>query len=452
MMEKYGEMIFKTESLCPICLKKIPAYRVKEDQRIYLEKECKEHGKFKTLIWNGIPDMDTWIRKKIPSKPKKSFKKIDKGCPFDCGLCDDHRQHTCTALIEVTERCNLECNFCFASSTKDLSEDPNLDKIKFWYKRVLEAGGPYNIQISGGEPTVRDDLDKIIKMGHDLGFEFIQLNTNGIRIGQDENYVKKLKESGLDSVFLQFDGTKEYIYKKLRGKGLFEIKIKAIENLNKYNIGIILVPTIVPGVNMSNIGEIIDFAIEHIPVIRGVHFQPVSYFGRFPSESSENIRITIPDIIREIEIQTNGRIKMESFKAPGCENSLCSFNGNYIYRGKKILESISNKSCCSKVERAEIGSQKARNFVSRNWRLPNKRCRCSEDNFHEVTTFDDILDKLKTFNFSISGMAFQDVWNIDLDRLKDCCIHVVSNDGNLIPFCAYNLTDSDGNYLYRGKS
>lgn len=316
-MGNYGEIIFETESLCPVCLKKIPAYRVKEEQKVYLKKECEEHGKFKILIWNGLPDMNSWIRKKIPSKPIKSFKKIKKGCPFDCGLCDAHRQHTCTALIEVTERCNLECNYCFAGSTKALSMDPDLDKIKFWYNKILEAGGPYNIQISGGEPTVRDDLDKIIKMGHDMGFEFIQLNTNGIRLGEDEKYVKGLKKAGLDSVFLQFDGTREDIYKELRGRELFEIKIKAIENLEKHGIGIILVPTIVSGVNDSDLGRIIDFAIDYIPVVRGIHFQPVSYFGRFPTDASENKRVTIPDIIRKIEEQTEGKIKTDNFKAPG---------------------------------------------------------------------------------------------------------------------------------------
>ncbi|SKC46683.1 radical SAM (seleno)protein TrsS [Maledivibacter halophilus] len=450
-MKKNEEIVFETESLCPVCLEKIPAYRVKKKDNIYLKKKCSSHGEFETLIWNGSPSMDTWIRKKIPSKPQKSFKEIDRGCPFDCGLCDDHRQHTCTALIEITQRCNLNCSFCFASSKKYNIREPSLDKIKFWYKRILEAGGPYNIQISGGEPTVRNDLEKIIEIGHDLGYEFIQLNTNGIRIGEDEEYVKSLKKAGLNSVFLQFDGTNDEIYKKLRGKNLIRTKIKAIENLDKYNIGIILVPTLVPGVNIGNIGEIIDFAIEHIPAVRGVHFQPVSYFGRYPAKTYENMRITIPYIIREIERQTKGIIKKESLKPPGCENSLCSFNGNYLYKGKKVLKPITDKTCCSGIQRAEEGSQKARNFVAKNWKLPEKRCKCSEDHLDKSMEFDEILNYLKTYNFSISGMAFQDVWNIDLDRLKDCCIHVVSNEGNLIPFCAYNLTDIKGNYLYRGK-
>jgi uncharacterized radical SAM superfamily Fe-S cluster-containing enzyme len=447
-----GEVIFETESLCPVCLKKISAYRVKEEDKVYLYKECDDHGEFKTLIWNGSPCIDSWIREKIPTKPKKSFMPVKKGCPFDCGLCDEHRQHTCTALIEVTQRCNLRCSFCFASSEKAKAKEPSLEKIEFWYKRVLEAGGPYNIQISGGEPTVREDLDKIIELGHNLGFEFIQLNTNGVRIGEDEEYVKRLKKAGLNSVFLQFDGTKEQIYKKLRGKELLAIKLKAIENLKKYNIGIILVPTLVPGVNTDNIGDIIKFAVDNIPIVRGVHFQPVSYFGRFPSEANENTRITIPDIIREIEIQTKGMVERESFRPPGCENSLCSFHGNYIYKGNYKLQAVSRHSNCCSPERAEIGSKKAREFVARNWKIADGRCECESINKDtKIMTFDEIINSIKSFKFSISGMAFQDAWNLDLDRVKGCCIHVVSDNGNIIPFCMYNLTDSSGNYLYRGK-
>lgn len=448
-MSQQGEVIFETESLCPICLEKIAAFRVKEGTKVYLVKECTEHGKFKTLIWNGASDIEDWIREKIPTHPKKSFTEIDQGCPFDCGLCDEHRQHTCTALIEVTERCNLGCEFCFASSTTNAS-DPSLDKIKFWYERVLEAGGPYNIQISGGEPTLRDDLDQIIELGHDLGFEFIQLNTNGLRLAEDKEYVKRLKEAGLNSVFLQFDGVNDQIYKKLRGAEIFEQKLKAIDNLAKYNIGIILVPTLVPGVNLDNIGEIINFAIGQIPVVRGVHFQPVSYFGRFPNEANENPRITIPDVMSNIEEQTNGQIKVDSFRAPNCENSLCSFHGNYLLKANQLDPIVKDSCCSSKPIEAEVGSQKARDFVSQNWKLPEKKCDCNSNDSKQFNDFDKILSKLQTTSFSISGMAFQDVWNIDLERLKDCCIHVVSKEGNLIPFCIYNLTDSSGNSLYRG--
>lgn len=447
-----GKLLSQTESICPYCLKKIAAKKIKYGNEVYMEKSCPEHGNFKTLLWDGEPSMESWERNKIPTFPKKPFTKVEKGCPFDCGLCPEHRQHTCTALIEVTKRCNLKCKFCFASSGEhNEASDIDLENIKFMYNSVLKSGGICNIQLSGGEPTMRDDLPDIIKLGHDLGFEFIQVNTNGIRIAQDLNYVKKLKEAGLNSIFLQFDGTNDIIYKKLRGRELLSLKIIAIDNCRKNNIGVVLVPTLVPDVNLNDIGNIIDFALDRIPSVRGVHFQPVSYFGRFSDVPKNNERITIPQVLRYIEEQTKGRIKKESFKPPGCENAFCSFHGNFMYKGKGELVAItSNKNnCCGQTERADVGAEKAKSFTKRSWsgvKMNGNIVKLSEG---KGTTWDDIIYNIRNFSFSISGMAFQDAWNFDIERVKDCCIHEVSPEGKLIPFCAYNLTDCNGKYIYR---
>lgn len=448
-----GKLINQTESICPYCLKKILASKVKYGDQIYMEKNCPQHGNFKTLIWDGEPSMESWKNEKIPAFPNKPYTKVDKGCPFDCGLCAEHRQHTCTALIEVTKRCNLKCKFCFASSgDNNQSADIDMEKIKFMYNSILKSAGACNIQLSGGEPTMREDLPDIVKLGHDLGFEFIQVNTNGIRIASDMNYVKKLKEAGLNSIFLQFDGTNDLIYKKLRGVELLSLKIKAIDNCKKNNIGVILVPTLVPDVNLSDIGNIIDFGLDNIPVVRGVHFQPVSYFGRF-SEVPQNKRVTIPQVLRHIEAQTDGRIKKESFKPPGCENAFCSFHGNFTYKGKGELMAISSKksSCCEKPKPAEIGAQKAKSFTARSWSGVKMKGNVVKLSSGAAMTWDDIIYNIKNSSFSISGMAFQDAWNFDIERVKDCCIHEVSPSGKLIPFCAYNLTDYSGKYIYRGK-
>lgn len=427
--------------------------------------------------------MEKWIVKKERAYINNPQREVSKGCPYDCGLCSEHRQHTCTALIEVTQKCNLHCRFCFADSNSCEKADPTLEEIKHMYESILKTSGICNIQLSGGEPTVRKDLPDIIKMGKDLGFQFIQINTNGIRIGEDESFVKQLKAAGLSSIFLQFDGTKDEINRKLRGEELLEIKIKAIENCKKYRIGVVLVPTLVPRVNTDNIGEIIDFALEHISAVRGVHFQPVSYFGRIPFMPDDEDRITLGEVMDEIEMQTNGRIKTNSLKPAKCENSLCSFHGSFIYRGNRELMSISDKSgccsskdknddvgkkislkrkgnkivasttsassCCCSIEKAEIGAIKAKEFVSRNWisRKPEADKESPESN--EDTGWDGILNSINNNSFSLSAMAFQDVWNVNLERIKDCCIHVVNPEGKLIPFCMYNITTIDGKSLYR---
>lgn len=447
-----GVVISRTESLCPYCLTKLPAARVAYGDKVYLEKSCSKHGKFQSLIWQGFPLWQNWARTKIPAKLKTYFTEEARGCPFDCGLCSQHRQQTCTALLEVTQRCNLNCTFCFAAAGSNPEQDPDLTVIKGWYQRLLEAGGPYNIQLSGGEPTVRTDLAEVVVLGRTMGFNFIQLNTNGLRLAQDPEYVRELKKAGLASVFLQFDGTENEIYTQLRGKPLLEEKIKAIENCLNYDLGIVLVPTLVPGINTHNIGEIIKFALKYVPTIRGVHFQPVSYFGRYPKLPVGEGRFTIPHVIRAIEEQTGGLVKVESFKPPGCENAFCSFHGNFEVQpnGKLKPRTKPNAVNCCPVETAEEGACKARAVIAGNWSL-NKIITNPGPKVDNgiANSWDALLNRLRTSSFSISGMAFQDVWNLDLERLRDCCIHVVSPEGQLIPFCAYNLTDCHGNALYR---
>lgn len=434
-------LISKTESLCPVCLKRISAQRVVQGKKVFMIKSCPEHGDYRSLLWRGSPEWDSWVRPTIPTPPKQCFTRVEKGCPFDCGLCQDHYKTTCTALIEVTQRCNLNCRFCFANAGKELDE-PSLEVIETWYQNVLAASGPVNIQLSGGEPTLRNDLPEIVAIGKTLGFNFIQLNTNGLRLAEDPDFLSRLKAAGLNSIFLQFDGTEDSIYESIRGRELLDIKIKAIECCGKHQIGVVLVPTLIPGINTHNIGGIIQFALENNPVVRGVHFQPVSYFGRIPKEPLDQDRMTLPEVIQAIEEQTEGLIKVGNLKP---HNGRCSFSGNFNRQPDGSLKPIINSSCCNGPERADELVRKTRTFVARQWSGGEKiKIKAPSSN-----SWDNLLQQLQTNAFSISGMAFQDVWNIDLERLRNCCIHVVSPEGTLIPFCAYNLTDKFGHSIYR---
>ncbi len=442
----------ETESVCPECLARIPASRVAVGRDVYMTKTCPEHGPFSAILWRGDPSYISWTRPKIPCSPSNPNTKKNQGCPFDCGLCPEHRQQTCAALLEVTQRCNLNCSYCFADSHCQNMPDPDLGVVRSWYETVLATGHPCNIQISGGEPTLRDDLPAIIALGRELGFEFIQLNTNGLRLAQDPSFAKCLKDAGLSSVFLQFDGISDDVYRNLRGKALLKTKLEAIRICDVLELGVILVPTLVPRANVRQIGSIIRFAIDNVNVIRGVHFQPVSYFGRYPKTPAEEDRLTLPEVIKNIETQTDGLIKSESFRPPGCENALCSFHGNFVVlpEGRvKALTSHKFRNCLCESERAEEGAAKARDFVSGRWRYPTQDHSSKEQNPFSFGEWDILLERTRTHGLCISGMAFQDAWNLDLERLKDCCIHVVTTDGKLVPFCAYNLTGSRGHSIYR---
>lgn len=446
-----------TESVCPVCLKRIPASKVQVEDNVYLEKDCADHGRFRTIIWRGQPDYQSWGRSKVSVRPEVCLTDVRQGCPFDCGLCPEHRQSTCCVLLEVTSRCNLSCPVCFAEANGQ-GDDPDLAKIEKMYRKLMATGGPYNIQLSGGEPTVRDDLPEIIRLGKSIGYEFLQINTNGLRLASDFSYVKSLKEAGLSCVFLQFDGTDDSIYREIRGKVLLELKKQAIENCCQAELGVVLVPTLVPNINVDNIGGIIQFAIDSMPAVRGVHFQPVSYFGRYPKQPADEDRITIPEVLREIEKQTDGRMLAADFQSPSAENAYCSFNGNFVLMDDGKLKSWRdpNRSCCCGQPQQER-VKKAQKFVAKHWSAPQNNRKVETgpsvktSQMFRVDSFDVFLDRLDRYSLAISGMAFQDVWNLDLERLRECFIHVISENCKVIPFCAFNMTDCQGKALYRSN-
>ena len=456
MNELDERVIGVTESLCPVCLDRIPARRIAVDEDVYLDKTCRDHGKFRTIIWRGRPSYESWSVPKLPSRPPVCATDVERGCPFDCGLCPEHRQHTCCVLLEITRRCNLNCPVCFARAGGD-SHDPDIRTIESWYRLLMESGGPYNIQLSGGEPTMRDDIPEIIALGRSLGFSFFQLNTNGLRLARDVSYASILKEAGLNCVFLQFDGTNDEIYRKIRGDRLMSVKEEAIVNCDKQNLGVVLVPTLVPGINNDNIGSIIEFAVRMMPTVRGVHFQPVSYFGRYDAEPTNSSRITIPEVITEIERQTGGRMKVKDFHPPSAENAYCSFNGNFVLMPDGELKTWRKEgnSCCCSPQVAADGAKKSQFFVARKWsaNADNEvadKIDCGS--FMKVDSLDAFLERVEKYSLCVSGMAFQDAWNIDLERLRECFIPVVSTDSRIIPFCAFNLTGADGKPLYRPQS
>jgi len=446
------QVIAATESVCPVCLAQIPARRVARGDDVYLEKNCPQHGPFKTIIWRGQPAFSSWVRPKIPTSPQNPATTVERGCPFDCGLCPDHRQQPCCVLLEVTQRCDLRCSFCFAAAGGPQPADPTLETIEVWYRRLLAAGGPFNVQLSGGEPCLRDDLPDIIALGRSLGFTFFQVNTNGLRLARDPDYLRQLKEAGLSTVFLQFDGPTDEIQQKLRGKKLLAQKKLAIARCAEQQLGVVLVPTLVPGVNTQHIGDIIEFAVQYMPTVRGVHFQPVSYFGRYPQPPTDADRITIPEVICAIEAQTGGRVRRDSFKPPGGENAMCSFHGNFVLMPDGALMPLTRHNgggCgCNPPERADEGAVKSRLVTAKQWSAPPAD-QLERNSGPSLGGWDDLLVRAQTHTFCLSGMAFQDAWNLDLERLRDCYIINVSPAGGLVPFCAYNLTNQAGQPLYR---
>lgn len=430
----------ETESVCPVCLRVIKARKtVGDDGFIHLEKTCPVHGDFDVLIWEGgIVDYLKWDNSGS-KKPEKlsNPRPVINGCPYDCGLCRSHESSGCCALLEVTGRCNLKCPVCFASAGNEEGRDLSMDEISRLYDLLMSNGGPFNIQLSGGEPTVRDDLPEIIELGKTKGFSYFQINTNGLRLAAEPGYADKLKKSGASCVFLQFDGMSERPFEILRGAPLLEEKIRAVENCAAADLPVVLVPTVAPGVNDGELGDILKFALDRFPGVRGVHFQPVSYFGRCALTAPEK-RLTIPRVLRLIEEQTGGLISASDFGGGGAESSYCSFHAGYLRTDDGGFRALPRRksSCCCK-------SSDTRDFVSEHWGSSASRIPADGDEL------DAFLAKTANNTFTVSGMLFQDAWSLDLERLRRCKILEADAERGIVPFCAYNLTSASGHSIYR---
>jgi uncharacterized radical SAM superfamily Fe-S cluster-containing enzyme len=295
-------------SICTTCLKRIEAKIVCEDGKVWMLKRCLEHGQERVLV---ADDIEYYRRArevfvKIPEQPMVYNTGIKYNCPYDCGLCPDHEQHSCITLVEIADACNLTCPICYASSGQHRTEFRTLDQIEAMLDCVVRnEKEPDVVQISGGEPTLHPDFFKVLDMCKARPIRHLMVNTNGLRIAKDEEFVKRLASyMPMFEIYLQFDSFEREALMKLRSADLRQVREKAIERLNKYGISTTLVVTVERGVNDGELGKIIDFALKQ-PAIRGITFQPVQQAGRVIGFNSAENRLTLTEVRRRILEQTS---------------------------------------------------------------------------------------------------------------------------------------------------
>jgi uncharacterized radical SAM superfamily Fe-S cluster-containing enzyme len=472
--------IKKTKSLCPECLDIVDADVYEDQGKIMIRKECKVHGKFENTYWSSSEKYyiasDYDYTGKGVDNPRTS---VTGDCPSNCGLCSEHESHTILGLIDVTNRCNLRCPVCFANAavSKKLYE-PSYEEIRQML-RNLRNNKPVPapaVQYAGGEPTMRKDLVDLVKLATDEGFTHVQIATNGLKLASNPEFPGELKGAGLNTVYLQFDGVTEEPYLKIRNRDLLAIKLKAIENCRNGGMGIVLVPTLIKGINDDQVGDIIRFAADNIDVIRGVVFQPVAFAGRTPSDEVEKQRITVPDFEELVEEQTDSQIKVEDF-----------YPASSVFPVTEFIEALDGEAKVDFTCHPHCGSA-TYVFVEGDDLIPISQF-IDVDRFFNLlaNSTDDInsrgftakprvlaraiLELPKTISLSktpasldiknmlikvfrersygalgdfhhksllISCMHFMDAWNFDHDRVKKCVIHYAVPDGRIIPFCAMN--------------
>lgn len=442
-----------TNSLCNECLKVIPAKIIFKDNKVYLLKYCPKHGEQLELLEH---DIEYFKNKRLYDKAgtiTKTQTEIKKGCPYDCGLCPNHDQHSCINILEVTNRCNMCCNTCYANSGKGKDLDFKKVKEMIDFGAECENGRGEVLQISGGEPSIHPDIIKIIRYAREK-YQYVMLNTNGIRIAEDEEFVKELSEfKGGFEIYLQFDSFKDEVYEKIRGKKLVDIKKKAIQNLEKYNIPITLVMTIERDINDKELGKIISYGLE-TNCIRGVNIQPVAYFGRKNGNLDRSNRVTLTNVINLIEEQTKKMIVKEDFTPLPCNVERVSLT--YLYNTKngfipitrldnikkylpyvnntftfKIEDALTNGkdiifgSCCNPLRfLKDFKKFVPKDFMK--WDLEKRSKYVSEN----------------TFRISIT--SFVDRYNFDIKSMQKECAHIITTDLKRIPFSSYNM-------IYRSK-
>ena len=463
--------IKNTKTICPECLKVLDATIYEDDGKVYIKKECQEHGPFQELYWS---DYEQYLRAEKLRYDGDGLEnprtKTVHGCPYDCGICPEHKSHTALAIIDVTNRCNLRCPVCFANAAAaGYVYEPTKEAITGMLEN-LRANKPVPamaLQFSGGEPTIRNDLIDLIRKAKEVGFRHVEVNTNGIRISQSVDYCRELKAAGVSTVYLQFDGLTPEVYKFIRGLDLLDIKMKAIENLRQAGIdSVVLVVTLVKGVNDDQLGDIINFATKNFDVVRCINVQPVSLCGRLPQKERDRMRITIPDFMRLVEEQTEGKIKVSDFypvptvvpvsKAvgalkdkryveftahPHCGMATYLFveNGNIIPITRygnvdKFVETMNKvykdaaKGSKNKAKLRLVGGLKHVKFTF----LRKYILRVlTEGNYQS-------LGDLQRKTILLSAMHFMDPYNFDLERVQRCVIHYAVPDGRIIPFCTMN--------------
>ena len=448
-MRRDSDYIFHelTRSICPECKRVIDAQVIIRDNKVYMRKRCPDHDWFEGIISSDARMYVDSIKFNKPgSIPLEFSTKVQDGCPLDCGLCPEHKQHICLGLIEVNTACNLNCPVCFANA--GIGYSLTLEQVEAMLDRFVETeGDPEVVQFSGGEPTIHPQLLDMVQAAKDRGIRQVMVNTNGVRIARDDRFLDGLAKLN-PVIYFQFDGLCKETYLTLRGEDLLDLKLQALDRLQSAGLDAVLVAAVEKGVNVDEVGALVEFGLQH-PAVRGVVLQPVTHVGRHidfdPLE-----RVTIPDVIHGIVDQTQSRFVLEDFVPVPCCFPTCQVNSYVFVHGdttiplprildiSQYLDYITNRALPKHPNSAEIqkaleGLWSASAVAGTEKTAWEFQCACGpgSDLGYE-------LAHLKNHIFQIAIKDFLDPYTFSVKQVMKCCVGVLVPDGRTIPFCAYN--------------
>ena len=436
-----------TRSVCPVCRRVIDAQVILRDNKVYMRKRCVQCGPFEALIYG---DAAAYVANgkynKPGTVPLARGTGVDRGCPYDCGLCPDHQQHTCLGIIEVNSACNMACPLCFSTAGPGFSL--TLEEVEGMLDDFVRTEGtPEVVQFSGGEPTIHPQIIDFVRAAQRRGIRFVMINTNGRRIARDDKFLEQLN-AVRPAFYLQFDGFDRETSRALRGDpDLVAEKIRALDRLAEVGLNVTIVPAIERGVNEHEIGRIVDFAIAH-PAVRGVNFQPAFHAGRHLNYDPLQ-RITIPDVLASIEAQTARRFVVSDFVPVPCCFHTCNAVTYAFIDGDRIvplprvvdvydyLDYLTNRvvpDFSLDIKGALEGLWSSSSVAGSEKSVDQLAVSCQACNLPEGLTIGDLAKKV----IMIMVQDFMDPWTFNQKSVMKCCKEFLLPGGKQVPFCAFN--------------
>lgn len=453
-----------TNSVCSKCLVKVEAKIIFQNDCVYLVKHCPTHGREEVLIADDIDYYKKSLEFIKPGDiPLKFNTPIKYGCPYDCGLCPDHEQHSCLTLIEVSDKCNLCCPICYADSgVEEFSNNSHqprkhrsLQHIESMIDAVVEnEGEPQIVQLSGGEPTIHPEFFQILDIVKSKPIKHLMINTNGVRIAQDNAFCDRLSEymPGIE-IYLQFDSFEAKALQELRGADLRVVREKAIAQLNKYNISTTLVVTVKKGLNDGEIGKIIEYGLQQ-KCVRGVTFQPIQIAGRLSGFNPKTDRYTLTEVRRSI-LEQSAYFKPEDILPVPCHPDCLAMGYALKLNGKVIpLTGLVNPEAFVEMMPNSVLYEQNEELKRQVFELFST----SHSPASAATSLKQLLCCLPMVNvptglnysniFRVMIVQFLDPFNFDVRSVKRSCIHIVHPDGRIIPFDTFNMFYREGSAGY----
>ena len=446
-----------TQSLCPECLALVPAKIITKGKRVYFRKRCPTPGVREDFICSDVALYDQ-MQYSLPGKvPPEYGVEPDKGCPYDCGLCTEHEQHTCVGLVELTTSCNLKCPMCFSSSGPG-GAHLSFEEAKASIDRLVQVEGRAEVcQLSGGEPTIHPDFIAIFDYACEQPIDIVMVNTNGLRLAHDTKMLDAIERwKHRVEIYFQFDGFSDQSSLALRGESLVDTKLKAIELLGERGIRLTLVTTLQPGVNDDQIGAIVKFGLAR-PWITGISFQPATYSGRAVLPEDLERRITFPDVISAIARESDGIFREDDFLPLPCAHPNCHSLTYAFRKGGKVVPLSRFIDARQHLDILANGILFTRNSARLLIERYLQQVGCCGTDLNPGNVPPELLEAASQFFrqaldeklapadvFRITITSFLDAYNFDVRRLMKCCIHHVLPSGHVIPFCAYNVLYREG--------